>query len=410
MAEEGVQQFYSNEGLSPPITIWVSSPEQGALVADILSSVKALGPRNAATCLWDVFRMPSPTASLLRWEELLSEVRSQIWQRAWEVTARQIGNQFDACAVPLARPMYHGAIHFQVWPHVVGHKNTLRLESHGHQPAAANSLLERAYLRTAFNLDSLHTAHAHYQYDLGESGWTITTQLEALGLCSGMSSSAVAGFPLAQPKQAHWMYQIAKNCGWLWLFDGVCVLTDLPEVRCMDEADRLHCADGPAIRYGDGCKVFAWHGVAVPKNVITSPSQITVRMIKEETNSEIRSVMIERYGGLARYAADGGFKLLDEASPNHIQPGLRSARLWLSDEEDDFDEDGQALPTIYVDLLNSTPEPDGACKWYLLRIDPTAYDGEAATNVHAATASTWRNADGSLTFSDWRDYAPVLES
>ena len=63
-----------------------------------------------------------------------------------------------------------------------------------------------------------------------------------------------------------------------------------------------------------------------------------------------------------------------------------------------------------MDLLNSTPEPDGTVKRYLLRVDPNAYGGEASRFIHAAVASTWRNADGSLTFSDWRDYDPDAES
>jgi hypothetical protein len=63
-----------------------------------------------------------------------------------------------------------------------------------------------------------------------------------------------------------------------------------------------------------------------------------------------------------------------------------------------------------IDLLNSTPEPDGTVKRYLLRVQPDAYDGAASTDCLAAIASTWRNADGSLTFKRPSDYAPVFES
>ena len=68
-------------------------------------------------------------------------------------------------------------------------------------------------------------------------------------------------------------------------------------------------------------------------------------------------------------------------------------------------------PIIYADLLNSTPEPDGTVKRYMLRVDPNAYGGEASRNVHAAAASTWRNStSGELTYRDWRDYVPAAES
>jgi hypothetical protein len=63
-----------------------------------------------------------------------------------------------------------------------------------------------------------------------------------------------------------------------------------------------------------------------------------------------------------------------------------------------------------VDVLNSTPEPDGTVKRYQLRVDPNAYDGEASRDCLAAVASTWRMPDGSLAFKRPQDYAPVFES
>jgi hypothetical protein len=46
----------------------------------------------------------------------------------------------------------------------------------------------------------------------------------------------------------------------------------------------------------------------------------------------------------------------------------------------------------------------------MLRCDPNAYGGDATRNAHAAAASTWRNADGSLACKRWQDYAPGAES
>jgi hypothetical protein len=71
--------------------------------------------------------------------------------------------------------------------------------------------------------------------------------------------------------------------------------------------------------------------------------------------------------------------------------GLRSARLRRKDPKA-----GRGEPVVFVDLLNGTPEPDGTVKRYLLRVDPSAYGGEASRYVQAAVASTWRNADGNL--------------
>jgi hypothetical protein len=94
---------------------------------------------------------------------------------------------------------------------------------------------------------------------------------------------------------------------------------------------------------------------------------------------------------------------VQELPADHPIKGLRSAKLLRKQVPDDE-------PIVYVDLLNSTPEPDGTTKRYMLRVDPNAYAGDAQTNIQAAAASTWRNADGSLAYRNWRDYAPAAES
>ena len=75
---------------------------------------------------------------------------------------------------------------------------------------------------------------------------------------------------------------------------------------------------------------------------------------------------------------------------------------WNKVEEDE--------PIIMLDMLNSTPEPDGTTKRYMIRIDPNAYGGKAAKDCVAAMASTYRCADGAMLFETPADYAPEFES
>ena len=166
---------------------------------------------------------------------------------------------------------------------------------------------------------------------------------------------------------------------------------------------RLHSDTGPAVGFRDGWGIWAIHGTRVPQYVVEHPQQITVAAIDAETNAEVRRVMIDRYGP-DRYVVDSGAKVVHELPADHPQQGLRTARLLVKPVPDDE-------PIVFVDLLNSTPEPDGTTKRYMLRVDPNAYDGEASRNAHAAAASTWRDGiGGSLTYRDWRDYAPACES
>jgi hypothetical protein len=178
-----------------------------------------------------------------------------------------------------------------------------------------------------------------------------------------------------------------------------------PDVTRGWGSHRLHCATGPAVAWPDGWGVYSIHGVRVPfkkRHIVEQPELITIADIETEANAELRRVMIDRYGP-ARYVVDSGARVVHELAPDHRQIGLRSARLLVKRVQDDE-------PIVYVDLLNSTPEPDGTTKRYMLRVDPNAYGGDAMRNAHAAVASTWRNADGSMTYARWKDYCPAAES
>jgi hypothetical protein len=164
----------------------------------------------------------------------------------------------------------------------------------------------------------------------------------------------------------------------------------------------LHSDSGPAVEFRDGWKIHAVHGVRVPEYVVERPDEITIEKIESEGNAEVRRVMIQRFSQ-ERYMLESGAKVVHELPDNYILQGLRTARLLRKERPDDS-------PLIMIDCLNSTPEPDGTTKRYLLRIQPEAYGGEAARNCHAAMASTWRNHDGSLYFQDWRQYQPMIET
>jgi hypothetical protein len=205
---------------------------------------------------------------------------------------------------------------------------------------------------------------------------------------------------------------IESACWWYPHRDFVMVC-ERPTIICRELVDpnrsrglgshRLHNEDGPAVGFRDGWGVYAVHGTRVPSYIVERPDLITWQAIDSERNAEARRVMIDRYGA-ERYVTDSGARVVHELPADHPIKGLRTARLLR--KEVDGDE-----PIVYVDLLNSTNEPDGTTKRYKLRVDPNAYNEDAGRNVHAAAASTWRDSmTGNLTYSDWKDYAPMAES
>lgn len=183
-------------------------------------------------------------------------------------------------------------------------------------------------------------------------------------------------------------------------------LTDPLRLRG-EGSHRLHRSDGPAISWGDGWGAYVVHGRRVPSWIIEHPERVTVAAIDSIQNAEVRRVMIERYG-LARYMEDSDAQVVDECGADHPIIGLRGARLLRKELP------GEPEPIVLLEMVNSTPEPEGIYKRYLERIDPKAYSGDAGRWCHAAMASRWyyRNQHGQRvrTFVRWEDYVPVAES
>jgi hypothetical protein len=170
---------------------------------------------------------------------------------------------------------------------------------------------------------------------------------------------------------------------------------------------RLHSLAGPAISWPDGWSLHLIHGRRVPARIVERPQDITVGDIEEEGNAEVRRVLLDRYGW-TRYIRDCGAEIIDTVPMDHEVVGLRGARLLRKSLP------GEPEPMVYLEMRNSTPEPDGSYRHYLERIDPKAYGGAAGRLCHAAMASRWQQRDESgqlrRTFDDWRDYRPTVES
>lgn len=160
-----------------------------------------------------------------------------------------------------------------------------------------------------------------------------------------------------------------------------------------------HCATGPALE-SDVEDLCAWHGIVVAPHVVTHPERITLGEIAATPNAEVRRVLIERYG-YGRYLHDAGLSLVDACAANHSLTGLRSARLYHDAQNDLF----------LLDMRNSTPEPDGSVRRYVLSVDGDAYSGRAGRECLAAMASTWRTpSDYALYFETPEHYRPIAES
>ncbi|WP_231513817.1 DUF6745 domain-containing protein [Microbispora rosea] len=160
----------------------------------------------------------------------------------------------------------------------------------------------------------------------------------------------------------------ARHTGWWWPYERVAIVTDRPVELHLDDAGRLHSnfgsgtfgsgtfgsgAEGPALSYADGFALHAWHGMPVPAGFGATMAALTPERIRAEENAELRRVMLEHFG-LDRYLAESG------ARPRHSD---ETGVLWRIDLPGDE-------PVVMVEVVNSTPEPDGTRRTYFLRVPP----------------------------------------
>jgi len=144
------------------------------------------------------------------------------------------------------------------------------------------------------------------------------------------------------------LYEITvKNGLWSWAFEGGVITMDRP-IRCemepveADNTYRLHCETEAALEFLDTYKLYVWHGIVVPAQVILFPETLTVQQINAEQNAEIRRVMLERFG-MERYLKESNATIRDRSDYGTLY------ELPAPTAEDE--------PLVIVEVENSTPEP-----------------------------------------------------
>lgn len=198
---------------------------------------------------------------------------------------------------------------------------------------------------------------------------------------SWISALTIGSEEIKNPKeQKLWeniLVALENGCWLIWTTENTVYWIPLPEIHT-DIQNRPHHDKQCAFKSLDLTEYF-WHGTLVDEYVIKNPSEITVKDIETEVNTEVRRVKIERYGQ-DKYLKDSGAQLIH----NDV-----FGNLWKKEIQDDE-------PLVMVELLNSTPEPTGEIKTYFLRVPPDM------KTAHEAVAWTFNKKQ--------IDYAPIFQS
>lgn len=135
----------------------------------------------------------------------------------------------------------------------------------------------------------------------------------------------------------------AIHGGFRVIHEEFCMVSDFPMQIHKDDQHRPHNLNGPSHEWRDGWKLYHVHGVQVPGWIIECADRISIKSIDDETNAEVRRVMIEKYGQ-AKYLLNSGAKKVSQDD---------FGILYRRDLQDDE-------PIVMVRVLNNTPEPDGS--------------------------------------------------
>lgn len=103
---------------------------------------------------------------------------------------------------------------------------------------------------------------------------------------------------------------IAQNGGWWNAYETFALIQDRPIEIHRDEEGRLHREDGPALSYADGLQVWSIDGYRVNEQIVLRPETLTIDQIHTESNADVQSIMIDRFGW-DRYIEETDAKFLD---------------------------------------------------------------------------------------------------
>ena len=94
-------------------------------------------------------------------------------------------------------------------------------------------------------------------------------------------------------------YESMRDCtkyGMVWPLDNICVVCQPPTI-IKKNLHGLHCEDGPALSYNGDNEVWALNGVAVPKELVMTPSEnLSIEFFKNEKNADVKAEFVRKYG------------------------------------------------------------------------------------------------------------------
>jgi hypothetical protein len=323
IAEEGIRLAYALAGLKPPQRIiWCDGPLE---IANQLAAARAADVigRNVKADVFDRLHESIGTLAEVFWiEVVLAATRLS--------TDERLGRAVDGCdPCSVASAEVHRVV-----------RN------------AADECLSRARVRARHRLRRLRGLPPLLPRGNFDEVAIGPLDFASLGVYEYLHDVLAWREPT---RSLRGLWAIARSAGWMLPHAHVCWISERPSRLSTDSRGRLHCIDGPALRYRDGWCAYAWKGVQVPAWMIEHPERITAARIGETFDPVLRDSMIEimtperfiNSAAMVRVCED------DAGILWHTSWTYRGVTIgsWSA-----------------VEVVNATAEADGSHKRYFLRV------------------------------------------
>ncbi|WP_052721330.1 DUF6745 domain-containing protein [Actinoplanes rectilineatus] len=396
-AEEGVRVSYRLAGLEPPTRIyWFGSPRAAAVAVALLTGVSVPSSSGVSPSSGVLSSSSGPGSAdgetLPEWfGGVVAELRRQGWQTG-ETAGASVRRQVRTEPWAAARAAAAAELGAEGWAQLgsaagrrswglamdrVAGRLRLRLGEDliAGLPADLGKAVRSRLLDAIYGqfdgawlgtFDAAGRLSPQAGSESPQAGpGSLETESESLEAGSG---SLETGSGLSQDGSGAGLAglaAVARQAGWWWAHERVAVLSERPALLARDNVGRLHRGEGAAMEFTDGYGLWAWRGMPIPPELAAELPTLTLDRIQAEENAEIRRVMLEHFG-YERYLQEAGARQLGSDE---------TGTLWYLDLPGDE-------PLVMVEVVNSTPEPDGTSRVYWLRVPPdtrTARAGVAWT-------------------------------
>lgn len=370
-AEAAIESLTRDAGFAPMPCVWVRSPREAAL---------------ATLALWMYAAAfdPSGDGGHSTWRRVRAACPAGIEVEGW----RGLVGMLEA-TLGAARP----ADRAEAEP-----RRSALLDPFDPSTVVAGMLHERATVligRFRFLDHSFDQHRALIAFGLTDSGLPGSTVGHVSGLPGNVRFLAATEYLMsttrgfARDRRARAMTTLLGACGGWWATTLAVVLSERPTLARQDVPNRLHAADGPALEYGDGFRVYAEQGVALPRVVFEAPETITIEAVQAETNPVRRQRLVAAFGreryleaisvsietivaepdisirraAIERFGVTAFVKETGTVIDSDLDWQGQMRRLWQAPRRGD-----NAI--VLVEVVNSTPEHDGTRHTYWLRVPP----------------------------------------